>query len=212
VNGNVLSNFTRREILAAFLGVPVALAACRRSTNPPLPQGEIVGQSDDFGHRLRDGLRVEVPAGAWTDVPVVIVGGGVAGLSAAWHLQRSGFENFVLLELEPAPGGTSRSGSNSQVSFPWGAHYIPAPMKDNTALISLLDEMGVLEGKDREGEPIVAEQFGMKDCTCTPVRAPKMISRCRSSMRRSIAGFRGAMQRAGVRLRCRCRRVQTMQR
>lgn len=163
MNGNVLSNFTRREILAAFLGLPVALAACRRSANPPLPQGEIVGQSDDFGHRLRDGLRVEVPADAWTDVPVVIVGGGVAGLTAAWRLQQSGFQDFVLIELEKAAGGTSRSGTSGSFAFPWGAHYIPAPMKDNTALISLLDEMGVLEGKDREGEPIVAEQFLCRD-------------------------------------------------
>jgi hypothetical protein len=156
-------SFSRREILAAFLGLPVALAACRRSVDPPLPAGEIVGQSDDFGHRLRDGLRVEVPADAWTDVPIVIVGGGVAGLTAAWHLQRSGFENFVLLELEPAAGGTSRSGTSGSFSFPWGAHYIPAPMKDNTALISLLDEMGVLEGKNADGEPIVAEQFLCRD-------------------------------------------------
>ena len=122
-----------------------------------------MGQSDVFGHQVRDGLRVEVPPDAWTDVPVVIVGGGVAGLTAAWHLQRSGYEDFVLIELEKAAGGTSRSGSNSQISFPWGAHYIPAPMKDNTALISLLDEMGVLEGKDRNGEPIVAEQFLCRD-------------------------------------------------
>ena len=158
-----MTTFNRREILTAFLGVPVALAACRESATTPLPAGEIVGTSDVFGHQVRDGLRVEVPPDAWTDVQVVIVGGGVAGLTAAWHLQRSGFENFVLLELEPAPGGTSRSGSNSQISFPWGAHYIPAPMKDNTALISLLDEMGVLEGKDQDGEPIVAEQFLCRD-------------------------------------------------
>ncbi|MFN2408134.1 MAG: FAD-dependent oxidoreductase [Pyrinomonadaceae bacterium] len=156
-------SFSRREILAAFLGLPVALAACRRSVNAPLPAGEIVGQSDDFGHRLRDGLRVEVPADAWTDVQVVIVGGGVAGLTAAWHLHRSRFENFLLLELETAPGGTSRSGTSGSFSFPWGAHYIPAPMKDNTALISLLDEMGVLEGKDADGEPVVAEQFLCRD-------------------------------------------------
>ena len=158
-----MSDFTRREILAAFLGLPVALAACKRSTNPPLPQGEIVGQSDDFGHRLRDGLRIEVPQDAWTDVPVVIVGGGVAGLTAAWRLQKSGFQDFVLIELEKAAGGTSRSGTSGSFSFPWGAHYIPAPMKDNTALISLLDEMGVLEGTDPEGEPVVAEQFLCRD-------------------------------------------------
>jgi len=158
-----VTTFNRREILAAFLGLPAALAACRRSNDPPLPSGEIVGQSDVFGHRLRDGLHLEVPAGAWSDVPVVIVGGGVAGLTAAWHLQRSGFQDFTLIELEKAPGGTSRSGSNSSVSFPWGAHYIPAPMKENTALVSLLDEMGVIEGKDKDGEPVIAEQFLCRD-------------------------------------------------
>jgi hypothetical protein len=158
-----VTTFNRREILAAFLGLPVALAACRESAPPPLPPGEIVGASDVFGHRLRDGLRIEVPSDAWSNVPVVIVGGGVAGLTAAWRLQNAGFHDFVLLELEGAPGGTSRSGSNSTVSFPWGAHYIPAPMKENTTLISLLDEMGVLEGKDNEGEPVVAEQFLCRD-------------------------------------------------
>jgi hypothetical protein len=153
----------RRELLAAFLGLPVAIAACRENSLPPLPPGEIVGASDAFGHRIRDGLRVEVPSDAWTDVAVVIVGGGVAGLSAAWHLQRSGFKDFVLIELERAPGGTARSGSNRSFSFPWGAHYIPAPMKENIALISLLDEMGVIEGKDKDGEPIVGEQFLTRD-------------------------------------------------
>ena len=69
------SGFSRREILAAFLGVPVALAACRRTATPKFPEGEIVGTSDVFGHRLRDGLKVDVPNDAWTNVPLVIVGG-----------------------------------------------------------------------------------------------------------------------------------------
>lgn len=155
--------FTRREILAAFLGAPVALAACHRTTTPRFPEGEIVGASDVFGHRLRDGLKIDVPSDAWTNVPVVIVGGGVAGLTAAWRLQKSGLDDFVLLELERAPGGTSRSGSNRVISFPWGAHYIPAPMKENTALVSLLDEMGVIEGKDKDGEPTIYEQFLCRD-------------------------------------------------
>ncbi len=35
---------SRREILAAFLGLPFALAACGgRETRPPLPEGEVVG-------------------------------------------------------------------------------------------------------------------------------------------------------------------------
>jgi glycine/D-amino acid oxidase-like deaminating enzyme len=153
----------RREILAAFLGVPFALAACNREVTPPLPEGEIVGASDVFGHRLRDGVHVEVPADAWSNVPLVIVGGGVAGLTAAWRLRNSGFTNFVLIELESAPGGTSRSGSNRLISYPWGAHYIPAPLKENAPLVSLLEEMGVVEGKDKDGEPIIGEQFLCRD-------------------------------------------------
>jgi protoporphyrinogen oxidase len=158
-----MTTFNRREILAAFLGLPVALAACRRTSTPSLPVGEIVGASDVFGHRLRDAQHAEVPAESWEHVPVVIVGAGIAGLTAAWRLLKSGFEDFSMIELESAPGGTSRSGSNRVSSFPWGAHYIPAPMKENQALVSLLAEMGVIEGSDKDGEPVVAEQFLCRD-------------------------------------------------
>ena len=151
----------RRELLISFLGLP-ALASCR-STSSPLPDGEIVGASDVFGHRLRDGLQISVPSDAWTNIPVVIVGGGVAGLSAARRLIKSDFNEFVLLELEKAPGGTSRSGSTPNTPFPWGAHYIPAPMKENHELVRLLDEMSVLEGMDKDGEPVVREEFLCRD-------------------------------------------------
>ncbi len=153
----------RRDILAAFLGAPFALAACRRNEAPPLPEGEIVGTSDVFGHRLRDQPPIEVPADAWSNVPIVIVGGGVAGLTAAWRIQKQKFFDFVLLELEGAPGGTSRYGSNRSISFPWGAHYIPAPMKENVQLVLLLSEMGVVEGEDKNGDPIIGEQFLCRD-------------------------------------------------
>src|SRR5919202_4971227 len=154
---------TRRELLAAFLGAPFALAACgRREAQPPLPEGEIVGASDRIGHLLRDGLRPEPEV--WESAGVVIVGGGVAGLAAAWRFLRAGFEEFVLLELEEAPGGTARYGEeHGVVPYPWGAHSLPAPLKENRALVSLLEELGVLEGTDDEGEPVVAEQFVCRD-------------------------------------------------
>ena len=158
-----MTTFNRREILVSFLGMSVAMAACRSNKVPPLPQGEIVGASDVFGHRVRDGVQISIASDAWTDVPVVIVGGGVAGLSAARRLSQSNFQDFVLIELEKAPGGTSRSGSNPTTSFPWGAHYIPAPMKENRELVALLNEMGVLEGTDKDGEPVVREEFLCRD-------------------------------------------------
>jgi phytoene dehydrogenase-like protein len=155
---------TRRELLAAFLGAPFALAACGRrgAEQPPLPEGEVVGVSDGVGHLIRDGLRPEPES--WERAGVCIVGGGVAGLAAAWRLLRAGFEDFVLLELEPEPGGTARSGSaHGVVPYPWGAHYLPAPQRENRALVALLEELGVLEGSDAEGEPVVAEQFLCRD-------------------------------------------------
>ena len=158
-----MTTLTRRELLASFLGLPLALAACRTSSVPTLPAGTIVGASDGFGHRLRDGMQIEVPTDGWIDIPVVIVGGGIAGLSAARRFSKSHFEDFVLIELESAPGGTSRSGSTQNISFPWGAHYVPAPMKENRELVTLLDEMGVLEGIDKDGEPVVREEFLCRD-------------------------------------------------
>jgi protoporphyrinogen oxidase len=160
-----MNSFTRREVLAAFLGIPVALAACRSSKALKFPEGEIVGASDVLGHKLRDGMRVEPASDRWQRVSVVIVGGGIAGLSSAWRLLKAGFQDFILLELEPAPGGTSRSGDSlsAVVPYPWGAHYLPAPMKENSALISLLQEMGVVEGTNEGGEPVIAEQFLCRD-------------------------------------------------
>jgi glycine/D-amino acid oxidase-like deaminating enzyme len=159
-------SLTRRDILAAFLGLPAALTGCSSSpSTPPLPAGQIIGPSEGIGHKLRDGLRVTPPADRWQQRGVVIVGGGIAGLAAAWRFLKAGFNDFTLLEQEPAPGGTSRSGTSPIVAYPWGAHYLPKPMKENRLLVGLLDEMGILEGTDADGEPIVAEQFLCRDPT-----------------------------------------------
>ena len=156
-------SLTRRDLLAAFLGAPAALAGCSARLPEQLFDGEVVGASDGLGHRLRDGFRPTPPERRWQRVGVVIVGGGVAGLAAAWRFLRAGFDDFVILELEATPGGTSRYGTSGVVPYPWGAHYIPAPMAENQLLVTLLDEMGVLEGRNAEGRPVVAEQFLCRD-------------------------------------------------
>jgi protoporphyrinogen oxidase len=157
-------SLTRREVLAAFLGIPAALAACNshQKTVAP-PPGELVGASDLIGHRIRDGLNIPLSQTRSERARIVIVGGGIAGLSAARQLLNAGIEDFVLLELEQAPGGTARSGTSPVIQYPWGAHYLPAPMAGNKQLVSLLEEMGITEGRDDDGEPLVAEQFLCRD-------------------------------------------------
>src|SRR4051812_36750000 len=150
---------SRRELLTIFLGAPFALAACDLSEKRRFPDGEIVGQSVDLGHILRQGRTFQVPADNWETKKVAIVGAGIAGLSAAWHLSRNSLNDFVVLELEREPGGTARSGKGDPVSYPWGAHYLPVPFKENTELISLLEEMSLLDGRDKDGELVVKEQY-----------------------------------------------------
>jgi NAD(P)-binding Rossmann-like domain len=155
---------SRRELLTTFLGAPFALAACRDFSAPKrFPEGEIVGQSASLGHILRENRNFEVPLDNWQHIKVAIIGGGVAGLSAAWKLSNSNFNDYVLLELEKEIGGTSRSDSGQPVSYPWGAHYLPVPFQENTELVSLLAEMNLLDGSTENGDVVVKEQYLCRD-------------------------------------------------
>ena len=151
--------FTRREILTTFLGAPLALAACRSELSRKFPDGEIVGQSVDLGHILRTNQNFDVPADNWQTINTAIIGGGIAGLTAAWKLKRENFNDFVLLELEKEVGGTARSGKGEPVPYPWGAHYLPVPFQENGDLITFLDEMDLFDGRGSDGELVVKEQY-----------------------------------------------------
>ena len=153
---------SRRDLLAAFLGTPAALwmTGCGNRREAAPIAGELVGASDGVGHRLRD-LRA-VPAVSddrWEKAEVVIVGAGIAGLSAARRLRQNAWDDFVVLELESEAGGTSRATS----SYPWGAHYLPAPMRHQQDLIQLLSEMQLFEGVDQQGDPVVREEHLCRD-------------------------------------------------
>jgi protoporphyrinogen oxidase len=153
----------RRELLASFLGMPFVLSSGCGLSTPRLPaEGSFVGTSHEAGHKLRDGFRPEPTDDAWSTTDVVIVGGGIAGLSAARKLKQAGVD-FVLLELESEVGGTAVSGESKVIAYPWAAHYLPVPLPHNTELINLLDEMELLEGRTDDGTPIVAEQFLCRD-------------------------------------------------
>lgn len=154
-----MMKLTRREILKSFLGLPIALSACNSRTDVPAIEGEIVGANVNVGHILRKNRNFEVPSQNWETVRAAIIGGGAAGLSAAYKFQKENFTDFLLLELEDKIGGTARSGENSFIGYPWGAHYLPVPFRENTELISLLDEMNLTEGRTEMGDVVIKEQF-----------------------------------------------------
>jgi glycine/D-amino acid oxidase-like deaminating enzyme len=99
-------------------------------------------QGLDQGHRVRDHARMQSPARR-ERVPVVIVGGGMAGLSAGWRMTKRGFHDFVILESEPRAGGNSRWGENEITPYPWAAHYLPVPDKRQTLTHELCADLGL---------------------------------------------------------------------
>lgn len=119
------------------------LASCNFKDGAPEFKGDVLGPAMTLGHRLRN---ADFPTPAETrSIDTAIVGGGVAGLSAAWHLTRRGAKNFKLFELEDVLGGNARAGKSAVTPFPWGAHYLPLPSKEAVHVRQLLADLGVLK-------------------------------------------------------------------
>lgn len=106
--------------------------------------GAFVNESFQQGHLLRDRGNFPAPR-QMVKVPIVIIGGGIAGLSAAWRLQKRGFTDFVLLEMNDQAGGNSRWGENEITAYPWAAHYVPVPGPSAVYVRELFEELGVLK-------------------------------------------------------------------
>lgn len=130
-----LSRLTRRGFATALVGLPRKGEAA--------VQGSFVDRTIEMGHRLRDGAKFAPPKRE-ERVPLVIVGGGCAGLCAAWKLLKRGFRDFVLLEMEDAAGGNARHGENEVSAYPWAAHYLPVPGAHAVEVRELCEEFGLL--------------------------------------------------------------------
>jgi hypothetical protein len=145
----------RRDFLAATSCAP--LIACGPKTVPPLPPGSLAGSGVEVGHRLRD--RGFAGPTETRRTPLLIIGAGIAGLSAAWRLERAGFRDFLIVELEAQPGGNSRYGENFVSAHPLGAHYLPLPSSEAVAVRALLADLGVLQGDPGAAAPTYDERY-----------------------------------------------------
>ena len=106
------------------------------------PKTALKGPDLERGHTIRTRFEKQSEAEAFK-IGTVIIGAGVSGLSAAWYLQKQGYQNFRLFELENSAGGNSSWGENRVGRYPWGAHYLPTPGEDAVYVRELLSDMGV---------------------------------------------------------------------
>ncbi len=143
----------RRDFLAAAACAP--LFACAPPGDPPLPPGELQGSGLAIGHRLA--TRGFAAPTEVRSIPVLVIGAGIAGLSAGWKLQGAGFGDFLVAEMEREAGGNSRSGANAVSAYPFGGHYLPLPTPEATAVRELLADLGALQGDARAALPVYDE-------------------------------------------------------
>jgi glycine/D-amino acid oxidase-like deaminating enzyme len=154
---------SRRDFVAMLLGAPLAATLGCGARAPRIPPGTLIETGMTRGHAVVRDPRVAPAVTAWRDHRVAIIGSGVAGLAAAWELRRRGIDDVVVLELDDVHGGTARGGQTAVTRYPWGAHYIVAPQRDQVELVALLGELGAIEGEAADGTPIVDEALRCRE-------------------------------------------------
>ncbi|MBL0230011.1 MAG: FAD-dependent oxidoreductase [Moraxellaceae bacterium] len=108
------------------------------------------------GHYLRQLKQLPRSLGT-RKVDTVIIGSGIAGLTAAWRLKQQGYDNFVLL-MGGEPFGNASGGTWNGVNYPRGAHYLPLPTLESTHIRELLFDLGVIEAEPFSLQPSYDER------------------------------------------------------
>jgi len=111
----------------------------------------------DEGHYLRDRGRLPPPAQVF-ETDVLILGSGVAGLSAAWQLGKLGHQDYLLLD-GPEAFGNAAGSRYGELACPTGAHYLPLPGPESGHVRAMLADLGILRGGADQDRPAYDERF-----------------------------------------------------
>jgi hypothetical protein len=142
---------------ASLLGSAAMLSGC----DGPLPWDKVKTTVDRpgmiLGHAMRDASAVNWVANSFSNsVPtsfeiakrcqVLVIGSGVAGLSAVWNLRRQGVKDILLLAGPEWLGNAASFQFAQGPRVPAGAHYLPLPSPESSHVREILKAMGVYAG------------------------------------------------------------------
>ncbi|MEO4004241.1 FAD-dependent oxidoreductase [Flavobacterium sp. CAU 1735] len=142
-----------KGIAASLLLIPLVQSCKQKATGLLL---RLTGTNHILGHRLW-AKNFPKPVRE-IHIPYLIVGGGIAGLSAARQLHKKGITDFLVVELEDHLGGNSSNGENRYSKYPLGAHYLPLPNFQDKELLQFLGETKIITGYDTKGFPVFDEE------------------------------------------------------
>lgn len=140
---------SRRRFLLAGAASALTASCTKLQMLELTPQVSYPGMLE--GHLLRDKAALPASSGDIT-TDTVILGSGVAGLSAAWRLSKSGYKNFLVVD-GPEFGGNATGGQFGDLHYPRGAHYLPLPSMESTHVREMLFDFGVIEADPMSERP-----------------------------------------------------------
>jgi len=144
---------SRRSFLLAGAASMLTGACSKVNLLEVTPQISYPGMHE--GHLLRDHSTLPPPSGEIV-TDVVILGSGVAGLSAAWKLSKAGHSNFLVIN-GPEYGGNATGGQFGDLHYPRGAHYLPLPSMESTHIREMLFDFGIIEANPMAERPTFDE-------------------------------------------------------
>lgn len=100
------------------------------------------------GHFLRDRGALPPPS-SLVETDVVILGSGIAGLTAAWKLGKEGAR--ALMIDGPQAFGNAAGARYGELECPTGAHYLPLPSLESVHVRTILQDVGAI-ARDAFGE------------------------------------------------------------
>jgi hypothetical protein len=109
------------------------------------------------GHFLRD-RRALPPPTETIETDVLILGSGIAGLSAAWKLGKLGHDDYLLLD-GPEAFGNAAGSRYGDLACPTGAHYLPLPGPESAHVREMLADLGILLRDGDKDKPYYDERF-----------------------------------------------------
>ncbi|MDB5920435.1 MAG: amine oxidase [Massilia sp.] len=113
------------------------------------------------GHYLRDRSKLPAPTSV-IETDVVILGSGIAGLTAAWKLKREGHRDALMID-GPQPFGNAAGGHfgelAGELAYPTGGHYLPLPSPESVHVREILVDLGIIERDPFAEKPYYDERF-----------------------------------------------------
>ena len=114
-----------------------AIRRMRSSTSRVALRTSPAGPRPDSRYAARDDSIVPL---------VIIVGGGIAGLSAAGACRNAAFATSCCSRWRPRPAATPAGATTRSSAFPWAAHYVPVPGRAPALVRELFEDLGVFDG------------------------------------------------------------------